>query len=158
MWSFNLARYFRKKICRKYPHRFIQGIDYKEIDHPKYKYEMIRDREVQTSWLGSPIKTEFFELDVLGMLTIKKGYRWDGPSGPTVDTPSFMRSSAVHDCFFQILRLGLIEDELRENFFLVANDDLEVLSVEDGMLKTRASIVRFTVSQFGKKHTLKEAA
>lgn len=158
MWFPSLARYFRKRFCQKYPHRFIQGIDYKEIDHPLYKYEMIRDRKVLTSWLGSSILSIFFMLDVLGYLTIKKGYRWDGPSGPTIDTASFMRSSAVHDCFYQILRLGLIEDELRDNFFLVANDDIEVLSVEDGMLKTRASIVRFSVSKFGKKHTLKEAA
>ena len=158
MWSFNLVRYYRKKFCQKYPHRFIQGIDYKEIDHPLYKYEMLRDRKVQTSWLGSKIVSIFFLLDVLGYLTIKEGYRWDGPSGPTIDTASFMRSSAVHDCFFQALRMALIEDELRENFFLVANDDLERISVEDGMLKTRAAIVRASVSKFGKKHTLKEAA
>lgn len=155
---FSISRYFRKKTCRKYPDRFIQGIDYKEIDHKSYKYEMIRSRAVQTSWLGSEIKCEFFTLNILGLLTIKTGYRWDGPSGPTIDTPSFMRSSAVHDCFFQMLRQSLICDTMRKGFFKVANKDLKSLSIEDGMLKTRASIVKFSVKNFGKKHAEKVAA
>lgn len=128
------------------------------IDHPLYKYEMLIKRKVQTSWLGSNIKTEFFELDELGVLTIKAGYRWDGPSGPTIDTPSFMRSSATHDCFFQMLRMGLICDSQRERFFKTANKDLKLISIEDGMLVVRASAVKFTVEKFGKKHTTQEAA
>lgn len=148
-----ITRYFRRRTSKKYRHRFIQGVDYREIDHPLYKYEMIRSRTVQTSWLGTTIDCLFFHLNVLGLMTIKKGYRWDGPSGPTVDTPSFMRSSAVHDCFFQALRQALIKEEQREEFFISANRDLKSISIEDGMLKTRAKIVKFSVSKFGKKYT-----
>jgi len=158
MFRRSFANYFRKKFCQKYHLRFIQGIEYKRIDHPLYKYEMIIEREVQTSWLGSNIKTEFFELNELGVLKMKAGYRWDGPSGPTIDTPSFMRSSATHDCFFQMLRMGLVCDSQRERFFKTANKDLKLISIEDGMLVTRASIVKFGVRTFGKKHTIKEAA
>jgi len=153
MRFFSFARYFRKRFCKKYRHRFIQGIDYKEIDHPLYKYEMIRSRTVQTSWLESTIDCDFFHLNVLGLMTIKNGYRWDGPSGPTIDTPSFMRSSAVHDCFFQALRHRLIKRAQREEFFISANKDLKYISIEDGMLKSRAKIVKFSVSKFGKKYT-----
>lgn len=153
MRFFSFARYFRKKFCQKYRHRFIQGIDYKEIDHPLYKYEMIRSRTVYTSWHGSTLDCAFFHLNVLGLMTIKKGYRWDGPSGPTVDTASFMRSSAVHDCFFQALRQDLIIHNLREEFFESANEDLEAISIEDGMLETRAEYVKFSVNKFGKKYT-----
>lgn len=155
-WSF--SRYFRKKFVQKYPFRFVQGMDYKEIKHPLYKYEMTVVRRVQTSWLGTNIETEYFSLNELGLLTIRPGYRWDGPSGPTVDTPSFMRSSAAHDCFFQIMRLGLICDSKRQRFFEVANKDLKTISIEDGMLKTRASYVKTTVELFGEKHTIKGAA
>ena len=148
-----ISRYFRKRKSKKYRHRFIQGIDYKEIDHPLYKYEMIRSRTVQTSWLMDTIDYDFFHLNVLGLMTIKKGYRWDGPSGPTIDTPSFMRSSAVHDCFFQALRQRLIKKAQREDFFESANKDLKYISIEDGMLKSRAKLVKFSVNKFGKKYT-----
>ena len=32
------------------------------------------------------------------------GYRWDGPSGPTIDTSNGMRASLVHDGLYQALR------------------------------------------------------
>lgn len=157
-FRFSFARYFRHIVVQKYHLRFIQGIEYKEINHDLYKYEMLIERHVQTSWLGSSIESEFFCLSKLGVLTIKKGYRWDGPSGPTIDTPSFMRSSATHDCFFQMLRMGLVCEYERERFFNTANKDLKLISIQDGMLVARASIVKFGVEHFGKKHTTQEAA
>ena len=42
-----------------------------------------------------------------GQLTIKKGYAWDGPSGPAIDTKSAMRGSLIHDAGYQLLRSGL---------------------------------------------------
>jgi len=156
---FSFSRHFRKKYCDEYPDRFVQDIDYKEIDHPLFKYEMIKDREVITTMYGfGEIETEFFTLTHDGIMTIKSGYRWDGPSGPTVDTPSFMRSSAAHDVCFQILREGLVPDSTREGFLISANRDLRDISRKDGMLKCRSSIVKFSVDKFGRKHTLKEAA
>lgn len=152
-YAFSLSRYFRKKYNPDYEDRFTQGLDYKEIDHPLYKYEMITPRRVQTSWLGSTIHAEFFSLSATGVLTIHSGYRWDGPSGPTIDTPSFMRSSAVHDCFFQIMREGKIPAGKRDDFFIIANSDLRRISRTDGMLRIRASVVKFSVSRFGRKHT-----
>ena len=156
---FSLSRYFRKKYCDDYPERFIQEIDYKEIDHHLFKYEMMKDREVTTTMYGfGEIDTEFFKLTSDGIMTIRAGYRWDGPSGPTVDTPSFMRSSAVHDVCFQIMREGLIPDSTREGFFRSANYDLKSISRKDGMLKSRSCVVKFSVDKFGRKHTLKEVA
>ncbi len=37
-------------------------------------------------------------------LTTKKGYAWDGPSGPTIDSKNFMRGSLVHDALYQLMR------------------------------------------------------
>ena len=50
------------------------------------------------------IKTEFIKLDAKGKLTIKRGYAWDGPSGPVVDTKENMRASLVHDALYQLMR------------------------------------------------------
>jgi len=80
---------------------------------------------------------------------------WDGPSGPTIDTASFMRSSACHDVMFQILREELIPFNKREAFFKTANEDLRRISREDGMLKMRSNIVFYSVSNMGGRYTIK---
>jgi len=110
----NLVKGNRRKVCSKYMERFIQGLDYRELTkaerkatRKRYKYEMLADRMVFTKVTGYLISHEYFELYEDGRLLIKKGYRWDGPSGVTLDTASFMRSSCVHDVFFQCLRENL---------------------------------------------------
>lgn len=156
---FNFARYFRKKIASKYMDRFVQDIDYKELkkeDRNGYKYEMIMDRCVYTKVTGYRISHEYFELYKDGRLVIKAGYRWDGPSGITVDTPSFMRSSCVHDIFFQCLRENLfmvLKDKLNE-LFVIANQELRRIAKYDGMMWPRYHWVYIAVDQFGKKHAM----
>lgn len=63
-----------------------------------YKYQLSED--YQTVIEIKPVEfilTEYIRLDIDGTLSIKEGYAWDGPSGPTVDTKNFMRGSLVHD-------------------------------------------------------------
>jgi hypothetical protein len=43
-----------------------------------------------------------------GELTIHAGYGWDGPSGPALDTPSFMDASLAHDCLYQMIEEGTL--------------------------------------------------
>jgi hypothetical protein len=157
MWS--LARYFRKRYSAKYPERFIQGIDYKEIDHPEYKYEMTLNRVIWTNVKGYRIYSPFFSLAKDGRMTMFIKYRWDGPSGPTVDTPSFMRSSGVHDVFFQCFREGLFGSLTEKEFqalFRLTNEELERLSILDGMIWPRSYIVKVSVQKFGERYAVKE--
>jgi hypothetical protein len=44
-----------------------------------------------------------------GSLVIYKGYEWDGPSGPAVDTDNFMDGSLIHDMLYQLMREGELE-------------------------------------------------
>jgi len=83
---------------------------------------------------ASNIKTDYIDLDTEGMLVIKKGYAWDGPSGPTFDTPNFMRGSLVHDALYQLLRNELLEPKWREE----ADNELARMCREDGMSRIRA--------------------
>lgn len=126
--------------------RFTQGVDYKKIDHEKYKYEMIRDRVVLTSHIGLRVCKEFYSINVYGLKEIKKGYRCDGPSGWTIDTPSFMRSAFNHDIDWQIARLGEIPHRSRDTFFVNSNLDLRRLCIEDGMMWPRYNWVHYAVS------------
>jgi hypothetical protein len=41
-----------------------------------------------------------------GGLVIYKGYEWDGPSGPAIDTDNFMDGSLIHDLLYQLMREG----------------------------------------------------
>lgn len=101
-----------------------------------YKYQLKEEYVVEI-----PIKpdvsidTEYLALTVDGMLTVKKGYAWDGPSGPTIDTLDFMRGSLVHDALYQLMReRHLDHDKCRET----ADRLLQTICKEDGMNSLRA--------------------
>ena len=166
---FNLARYFRKRLSKKYAKRFIQGTDYKELSKSERsgkkhnKYEMLRNCVVLTEIKGYRISHRYFELYEDGRLVIKTGYRWDGPSGPTVDTPSFMRGSCVHDIFFQCLRENLFiliklkweswgEVSNWRRLFNLSNKELRRFCIEDGMMYPRYDWVYYAVKKAGAKH------
>jgi hypothetical protein len=83
------------------------------------------------------IETDFIELDADGLLTIQKGYAWDGPSGPTVDTKSFLRGSLVHDALYQLMRNEFLPASCRED----ADQELHRICREDGMNRFRAGYV-----------------
>ena len=81
-----------------------------------------------------PIKTEFIALGTCGTLVIKRGYAWDGPSGPTIDPRNFMRSSLVHDALYQLMRdAGLSKEQWRDE----ADLELKRICLEDGMSRLR---------------------
>lgn len=78
-------------------------------------------------------------------LEVKEGYCWDGPSGPTIHTPNFMRGSLVHDALYQLMRDG----QLSRGFKEASDRVLQRLCVEDGMSKIRAWWVYQGVKWFG---------
>lgn len=102
-------------ICDKCVNRF--KLRYIE----KHKYTLVCDFVIHTREYGVQIaipvgaivtKNEskgLISLDVLGKLTIGIGFNWDGPSGPTVDTESFMRGALVHDALYRLMRFGLLD-------------------------------------------------
>jgi hypothetical protein len=59
-----------------------------------------------------PKKWEFIEL-VDGVLTLKKGYRWDGTSNPLVAEEGIddIRSSAIHDALYDLMRMDFLDSD-----------------------------------------------
>ena len=101
-----------------------------------YKYQLKKTYTVQIS-ITPPalIDTEYITLTTNGELTIEEGYAWDGPSGPTIDTLTFMRGSLVHDALYQLMRENhLAHDVYRE----AADRTLQEICKEDGMWAIRA--------------------
>lgn len=121
-----------------------------------YKYKLYQDYKINLikqkgmmDMLGA--KSFFshhlclFEKDDTWWLWIKKGYCWDGPSGPTIDTKTFMRGSLVHDALYQLIRDGLISAAFR----IKADQMLRSICIDDGMNRIRAWYVYHAVRIFG---------
>ena len=110
-----------------------------------YKYQLAEDEVFQTNIYPShDIKTQFIDLYMDGKLVIKSGYAWDGASGPTVDTPSSMRGSLVHDALYQLMRQGKILRRWRHN----VDDFMLKCLLEDKMWPCRAKLWRREVGKF----------
>jgi len=115
-----------------------------------YKYQLTKDEKIKTSIRGYEIDTQFIKLSKDGWLLIRKGYAWDGPSGPTVDTFSSMRGSLVHDALYQLIR----EKHLPMKVKNVADRLLKAICIADGMWKWRAWVwLKSMGTTFAKKAT-----
>lgn len=100
-----------------------------------YKYQVTRDASFVIAIKPKEfIYTEYIRLDTDGTLSIREGYAWDGPSGPTIDTSDSMRGSLIHDALYQLMREGHLSLDLR----VVADEILREVCITDGMLKARA--------------------
>jgi hypothetical protein len=118
-----------------------------------YKYQLVNDYRVLTSINPDyDVVTEFLELSREGILTIRHGYAWDGPSGPTIDTPNFMRGSLIHDALAQLCRDGYIS---RLTWATAINLELQKACIEDGMSPLRAWWVFVGVEHLGGDSWLK---
>jgi hypothetical protein len=101
-----------------------------------YKYQLTRDCGFKTSvfpWRRI-VLGDYLELAPNGVLTIRKGYAWDGPSGLTIDTKTGMQGSLVHDALYEMMRAGVLDRRWRHQ----ADKELRRICREDGMLWVRA--------------------
>lgn len=109
------------------------------------KYALSEDYCIQTPVTGYSIIDPFFELREDGFLTIRRGFVWDGASGPTIDTDSAISASAVHDVFCICMRDRRIsytewQDEINRFF--------KDMCIRNGMPNWRAAIWHAAV-EFG---------
>ena len=113
-----------------------------------YKYQLMKDYPINIDIKGKSIPKGFITLTTKGKLTIKNRYAWDGPSGPTFDTKSFMRGSLVHDALYQLMRERSLDHKKHRKY---ADDLLWEICRKDGMSKLRAILVYKAVRKFGGK-------
>jgi len=126
----------------------------KHIKYQKgFKYQLIAAAQFQLKIQPqSDIETRFINLSSDGVLTIRSGYAWDGPSGPTIDTRNFMRGSLIHDALYQLMRLELLPLEFKEP----SDKELIRYCKKDGMSSLRAWWVYKGLHRFGTSATLPE--
>ncbi len=112
----------------------------------KYKYNLHSDLEFETDIQVDEDKClRFLSITKDGKLTITKGYSWDGPSGPAIDTKNFMQGSLIHDALYQLIREGKLGRNLRKR----SDEILREICIADGMCRLRAWWVYLSVRVFG---------
>ena len=124
--------------------RYKKGYKY-QLD-AEYVHEIPELEEYQAT-------TDWIELRGV-ILAIKRGYAWDGPSGPTIDWKCSLRASLIHDALYQLIRLNRLPFSLRGLADSVFYDVL----VEDGMWPFWARRWRGAVQKFGDKHVSSKKA
>ena len=45
---------------------------------------------------------------------VRRGYAWDGASGPTIDTKDSMKATLIHDVLYQVMREGGLKLDARK--------------------------------------------
>ena len=61
-------------------------------------YKLLEAYQSDTPIKGYTLESPHSLLTPDGQLLLKIGFKWDGPSGPAVDTPATLMPSANHDC------------------------------------------------------------
>lgn len=111
----------------------------------KCKYALAEYYSVLTPITGYDIEERFFHLHPNGLLELFPGFAWDGASGPTIDSPSSMRASAVHDVFCWLARERKIDYELWHHVY---NNFFRTQCLGSGMWHKRADMWHWGV-EFG---------
>ena len=119
-------------------------IEYRKLR--RYKYQLMENHatDIDIHPDNDIVVGDFIALSTSGALEIKKYYAWDGPSGPSIDTKSFMRGSLVHDALYQLMRAGSLDQTHRK----YADQLLRKMCVEDRMSRFRAWYVYHALRMF----------
>lgn len=102
--------------------------NYTEVVDPKWKYQLTTSISIWLKNRSLPvIEHPYFSIIEVGdrkVLTINKGYAWDGLTG-FPDRVEWLLGSLVHDALIQGCELGLIPNSMRQTCHEEMRDILE---------------------------------
>jgi len=113
-----------------------------------YKYQLAEDWTKQTTIKDYEYDSQFLKLTKDGMLLIRSGYAWDGPSGPTIDRKENREGSLPHDGIYQMLRNGVFPEEEMEKIRLYADKLMCSINRSKRMWKITSNLYKIGVSNF----------
>ena len=117
-----------------------------------YKYQLETGCTLFTGiTIEKGINTPYISMTIDGIVTITKGYAWDGAT-IAFDTKNFMRGSLFHDALYQLMR----QEHLGQEYRFDADLLLRTICRQDGMSRIRAWWVFRGVRKFGKGATIGE--
>lgn len=123
-------------------------VQYELIDDPVYKYRLTKSHHHVLDHFELNEKANLGELIRLdrNLLFLRAGYKWDGASGPALDTVNFLRPSLIHDALYQLIAHDQLEKKPWKSH---ADKELRRLCKEDGMGWWRRQRVYAAVRIFG---------
>lgn len=134
---------FYKKLAgkQKYKYMLTQNIDFFVDDFPLIE---IKNYILISKRFSTLIDDTGKTLDKI-KITIKKGYCWDGGSGPAIDNKPMIKASLLHDALYQIIREGKVSKIWRKKADQLFRKEL----IENGTCKIRAYWCYLAVRLFG---------
>lgn len=93
---------------------------------------------------GIDIEVSFVKIKN-NIITVRKEYAYDGPSGPTIDTKAFLFGSLYHDAMYQLMREGILD---RKKYKSIADKLMREVCLREGMCEFRAWYTYKTVTYF----------
>ena len=116
----------------------------------KYKFKVEENFSIELPFKMPDFEHQYASLKD-GILSVKRGYAWDGASGPIINTRDTLVASLVHDVLYQAMRLNLIKSN-SENKKTADKNFFEILKTH-GVNSIRRKVWYFAVRLFGKKST-----
>lgn len=121
-----------------------------------YRYQLCRSAQTESGIvLGDPIIQEFYTISTSGTITVKRGFAWDGASGPAIDGPGTIYASMFHDILYKAMRDGLMDNKWRK----AADKLYKRLCIHGGVGRLRAEAhywaLRFAGGEYNKLDKLK---
>ena len=107
-------------------------------------YQIKSSFHSQTCIYGHDIDVSFCALDPKGLMLLKCGFYWNGPSGG-VDTLKTAMPSAVHDAFCELISMGYLPKECRPTADENYQRDLE----KWGVITLKRKIHKWAIRIFG---------
>lgn len=101
---------------------------------------------LETGIEGYWFKNAVICLEYDGCLTLSTGFRWDGRSGPAIDTISAARSSAIHDALYELIIIEAIPRNKRK----AADILMRKIDEEDGVGPFRRWYSHLALRMFGR--------
>lgn len=129
------------------PREFVESTHLHFIDG--FKYQVVNEFVIIIKDFkpSCNIIDEFCEFYTDGTLVIKRGFAWDGASGPTFDTKNSFIPSIVHDVFYRFIRKGFLDISVKT----IADDIFYKMLRANGMCFIKAFMWYLGVHFFGKK-------
>ena len=120
-----------------------------------YKYQLSKGHVVTLPFgPEKDIRTKYIDFTRDCVLHVKRGYAWDGASGPVIDTKANMRGSLVHDALYQLIRHTFLSIKGHRD---PADKLFRDMVIADGVSKWRAYTWFYGLKWFGKKFASPES-
>lgn len=103
----------------------------------KSRYQLADDYVIDIGFPHSTgLRADYVDLSTDGVLSIERGFTWDGVTGLAFNTRNFARASLVHDAIFHLMREVGRDPELHEK----ADDLFRTIALDDGVHVIRVNV------------------